>query len=84
MKTQAEDGLPLVFLALYEKYTCLHFTELLSTIEKKQMFRLRNLKKKMLEFKAFGTVHPAKYFSLAQCKNDLSISLRNEWNYRSN
>jgi len=59
MKTQAEDGLPLVFLALYEKYTCLHFTELLSTIEKKQMFRLRNLKKKMLEFKAFGTVHPA-------------------------
>lgn len=59
MKTQAEDGLPLVFLALYEKYTCLHFTELLSTIEKKQIFRLRNLKKKMLEFKAFGTVHPA-------------------------
>lgn len=59
METQAEDGLPLVLLALYEKYTCLHFTELLSSINKRKMRRLRTLKKKMLEFKAFGTVHPA-------------------------
>lgn len=59
MQTQAEDGLPIVLLALYEKYTCLHFTELLSLVNTKQMRPLRDLKKQMLEFKAFGTVHPA-------------------------
>lgn len=57
--TQAEDGLPIVLLALYEKYTCLRFTELIARLEKTQMQQLTALKKLMLDFQAFGTVTPA-------------------------
>lgn len=56
---QACDGLPVVLLALYEKYTCLRFTELLTHTEKKQIKRLRTLKRLMLNFQAYGTVTPA-------------------------
>lgn len=59
MSVQAEDGLPIVMLALYEKYTCLHFTELLAVVDEKKIKRLKQLKKLMLEFQAYGTVHPA-------------------------
>ena len=59
MRTQACDGLPVVMLALYEKYTCLRFTELISRLNKKQMKGLQKLKRLMLEFQAFGTVTPA-------------------------
>ena len=52
---QAEDGLPVVLLALYEKYTCLRFTEL--TRMKKG--KVKDLKELMLNFRAFGTVAPA-------------------------
>ena len=54
--TQAEDGLPVVLLSLYEKYTCLRFTELIAHMKKGQIKELKNL---MLNFQAFGTVTPA-------------------------
>ena len=59
MKTQASDGLPMVALALYEKYTCLRFTQLITALEQRKMKQVKNLKKIMLEFQAFGTISPA-------------------------
>lgn len=56
---QAEDGLPVVLLALYEKYTCLRFTELMTGLKKSRMKELRKLKNLLLNFRAFGTVAPA-------------------------
>ena len=58
-KAQAEDGLPVVLLSLYEKYTCLRFTELITRLDKGQLKRLKALKTLMLKFQAFGTVTPA-------------------------
>ena len=59
MDNQAEDGVPIVLLALYQKYTCLRFTELLAIMDKKKVKRLRWLRKQMLEFRAYGTISPA-------------------------
>ena len=59
MNAQAKDGMPLVLLALYEKYTCLRFTELIAGIGKKKAQQLKELKDIMLKFRAFGTVSPA-------------------------
>ncbi len=59
MDTQAEDGLPVILLGLYQKYTCLRFAEMLSILDKKKMKRLSSLRKKMLEFKAYGVIAPA-------------------------
>lgn len=56
---QANDGLPVVLLALYEKYTCLRFTERIAQMDKGQIRHLKALKKLMLQFQAFGTVTPA-------------------------
>ena len=56
---QAEDGLPVVLLALYEKYTCLRFTQLMAGLKKSRMKELRALKTLLLNFRAFGTVAPA-------------------------
>ena len=56
---QAEDGLPVVLLALYERYTCLRFTQLMTGLKKSRMKELRELKKLLLNFRAFGTVAPA-------------------------
>jgi hypothetical protein len=53
---QAADGLPVVLLSLYEKYTCLRFTELITRLEKRDIKPLKDL---MLRFQAFGTVAPA-------------------------
>lgn len=58
-KAQAEDGLPVVLLSLYEKYTCLRFTELITHLDKGQLKRMKDLKNLMLKFQAFGTVTPA-------------------------
>ena len=58
-KAQAEDGLPVVLLSLYEKYTCLRFTQLITHLDKRQLKRLKALKNLMLGFQAFGTVTPA-------------------------
>ena len=55
-RAQAADSLPLVLLSLYEKYTCLRFTELIARLEKRD---IRPLKDLMLNFQAFGTVAPA-------------------------
>ena len=49
----------MVLLALYEKYTCLRFTERIAQMDKGQIRHLKALKKLMLQFQAFGTVTPA-------------------------
>ncbi len=59
LRSQAEDGLPVVLLALYEKYSCLRFTQLLVTVDKRKLRLLRRLNRQMLEFRAYGTVHPS-------------------------
>ena len=58
MDTQAKDGMPLVVLALYEKYTCLRFTEMIAGAGK-QKAKLHSLKHMMLKFRAYGTVNAA-------------------------
>ena len=59
LAVQAEDGLPVVLLALYEKYTCLRFTQLMTGLKKSKMKELRELKNLLLNFRSFGTVAPA-------------------------
>ena len=59
LQTQAADGMPLVMLALYEKYTCLRFTQLIAQPETRQPKPMQELKALMLRFQAFGTVAPA-------------------------
>jgi len=59
MAVQAEDGIPVVMLALYEKFTCLRFTELLSQSVGQGEHHLDKLKKMMLKFQAYGTVTPS-------------------------
>lgn len=59
MRVQAEDGLPLVVTALYEKYSCLRFTQLLTEVNKKKSDSLSALKRMMLDFRTYGTVDPA-------------------------
>lgn len=58
-RAQADDGLPVVVLSLYEKYTCLRFTELITHLNKGTIKHLKALKNLMLNFQAFGTVTPA-------------------------
>lgn len=59
MQTQAEDGLPIALLALYEKYTCLRFTQLIADLKPRNLKSIIELKRMMLNFQAFGTVSPA-------------------------
>ena len=59
MELSAADGIPLVMLALQQKYTCLRFTELLSRVERHRRKKLRELRKMMLAFRAYATVDPA-------------------------
>lgn len=59
MAVQAADGLPLVMLAMYEKYTCLRFTELISETKGRKWKYIQKLKRLMLDFQAFGFVTPA-------------------------
>ena len=61
LESQIRDGLPLAVLALYEKYTCLHFGRVLSRnmSAKNNRRQVRELKRRMLEFKAYGTVGEA-------------------------
>lgn len=61
-EAQANDGLPVVILSLYEKYTCLRFTELITAVKKKQ---IRSLKNMMLRFQAFGNRYPCQSFQMA-------------------
>ncbi len=55
MAAQAADGLPLVFIALYQKYTCLRFTELLT----QNAISANRIKRMMFEFKAYGCINPS-------------------------
>lgn len=59
MDVQAADGLPMILIALYEKYTCLRFTQLIAAANKRKMRELRALKRLMLQFRAYGTVDSA-------------------------
>lgn len=59
MAVQGQDGLPVVMLALYEKFTCLRFTELLRDSGDQDTKHLDALKKMMLQFQAYGTVTPS-------------------------
>lgn len=59
METQGADGLPIVMLALYGRYTCLRFTELIARPRTMASRSIQKLKQQMLRFQAFGTVAPA-------------------------
>ncbi len=59
LKEQSENGIPVALLALYQKYTCLRFKELISIADDKKTKRLKKLKKQLLEFQAYGTITPA-------------------------
>ena len=59
MEIRGRAGLPVVMLALYEKYTCLRYTEVLADMDIRHLKPIRQLKMEMLEFKAYGTVAPA-------------------------
>ena len=55
---QTRDILPIAILALYEKYTCLRFGQLILSSDKKQTQKTKEL---MLKFKAYGTVNVAEF-----------------------
>lgn len=55
MRDQLKDAVPMVLLALYQKYTCLHFRELLSILPPNSRDALQKLKLAMMEFQAYGT-----------------------------
>ncbi|MBQ3880051.1 MAG: hypothetical protein II727_07075, partial [Oscillospiraceae bacterium] len=59
IETRARAGLPIVMLALYEKYTCLHYTEVIAATDLKHLDQIGKLKMRMLEFQAYGTLAPA-------------------------
>ena len=59
MKEQLESSVTVIILALYQKYTCLRFKELISIVDRNKIGRLLKLKRQMLEFKAYGTITPA-------------------------
>ena len=59
MALQAENGVPLVLLALYQKYTCLRYQEILAATENFTPKRIRMMRKKLLDFQVFGTIAPA-------------------------
>ena len=59
MEIRGRAGLPVVMLALYEKYTCLHYTEVIATTDVRHLKRIRKLKIELLEFQAYGTLAPA-------------------------
>ncbi|MBE6894069.1 MAG: hypothetical protein E7483_00465 [Ruminococcaceae bacterium] len=59
MAEQLESNVTVILLALYQKYTCLRFRELLAITDKRKIDRLKMLKRQMLEFKAYGTITPA-------------------------
>ena len=69
---QAAASLPVVLLSLYEKYTCLRFTELITKFKKSQ---IKELKELMLNFQAFGTV-AVSYTQLCKWLPCISIGIK--------
>ncbi|MBR6762550.1 MAG: hypothetical protein IKM13_02240 [Clostridia bacterium] len=59
MDDQRKNILPMVLLALYQKYTCLYFRERLSLLPENSRKDLQKLKFDMMEFQAYGTFPPA-------------------------
>lgn len=59
MEIRGRAGLPVVMLALYEKYTCLHYTQVLAKTDVQHLRPIQKLKIEMLEFQAYGTLAPA-------------------------
>lgn len=55
MKRHAEDGLPAVILALYEKFTATYLTEQAAR-EDTSLAEKQGLKEAMMNFQAFGTI----------------------------
>ncbi|MBR5868212.1 MAG: hypothetical protein IKZ21_02095 [Clostridia bacterium] len=92
MEDQRINTLPLILLALYQKYTCLRFRELLSSLPGNDPHALLNLKLDMMEFQAYGAFPPSdmsrwhnikqtyKYVLIAneipEAVADLSLSLK--------
>ncbi len=56
MREQLTDTLPVILLVLYQKYTCLSFTERITGLRGDKGRKLKRLRQDMLEFRAFGTV----------------------------
>ena len=61
MEIRGRAGLPVVMLALYEKYTCLHYTGVITSTDLRHLGRIQKLKREMLEFQAYGTLAPANF-----------------------
>ncbi len=59
MLIRGRAGLPVVMLALYEKHTCLRYTDAIADTDIRHLKPIRRLRMEMLEFKAYGTVAPA-------------------------
>ncbi|MBP3494239.1 MAG: hypothetical protein J6J83_06480 [Oscillospiraceae bacterium] len=58
IEEQKRDILPIAILALYEKYTCLRFGQLILSSDRKQTQKTKQL---MLNFKAYGTINAANF-----------------------
>lgn len=58
MENQRKNNLSLILLALYQKYTCLRFRELLSKLPPNNREALLKLKMEMMEFQAYGAFSP--------------------------
>ena len=59
MEIRGRAGLPIVMFALYEKYTCIRYTEAIADTDIHHLNPIQNLKMEMLEFKAYGTLAPS-------------------------
>lgn len=59
MEIRGRAGLPVVMFALYEKYTCIRYTEALAETDIHHLNSIEKLKMEMLEFKAYGTLAPS-------------------------
>lgn len=55
-ENQIRDVLPVIMLALYEKYVCLYFEKVLLRDKKIFPCEIKKLKKKMIQFSAYGIV----------------------------
>lgn len=59
MHDQRKNILPMVLLALYQKYTCIYFREQLSLLPENSREALLKLKFDMMEFQAYGSFPPS-------------------------
>ena len=69
MESSAKESLPIDMLALYEKFTCLHYTDAITSTDLRHLNRIQKLKMEMLEFQAYGTLAPANFSRWHNIKN---------------